>query len=161
MCFSNPRRTQIKPFSVHQIIASRPRGGRRGSTRRTSAKSQVLGNAGTPPTTRARAAPAVANAKTSAATQPSADKIIVSNLPNDVNEVQVKVSFISVPRKATRFLSFFIQELFFSTVGPLKDVTMHYDAQGRSKGVASVLFQRRGDGTKAFQQYNNRLIDGS
>jgi len=59
----------------------------------------------------------------------------------DVNETQVK-------------------ELFHSTVGPLRDVTLHYDSAGRSKGVAAVHFQRKGDGTKAFQQYNNRLIDG-
>lgn len=55
----------------------------------------------------------------------------------------------------------FPQELFHSTVGPLRDVTLHYDSAGRSKGVAAVHFQRKGDGNKAFQQYNNRLIDGS
>jgi THO complex subunit 4 len=54
-----------------------------------------------------------------------------------------------------------LQELFHSTVGPLRDVTLHYDSAGRSKGVAAVHFQRKGDGNKAFQQYNNRLIDGS
>jgi RNA recognition motif-containing protein len=53
------------------------------------------------------------------------------------------------------------QELFHSTVGPLREVTLHYDSAGRSKGVAAVHFQRKGDGTKAYQQYNNRLIDGS
>jgi THO complex subunit 4 len=55
----------------------------------------------------------------------------------------------------------FHQELFSSTVGPLKDVTLNYDANGKSKGVATVLFARRGDGAKAHTQYNNRLIDGS
>ena len=38
---------------------------------------------------------------------------------------------------------------------------IHYDAGGRSKGIAVVNFQRSGDGNKAYQQYNNRLIDGS
>ncbi|OBZ67955.1 mRNA export protein mlo3 [Grifola frondosa] len=99
--------------SLDDIIASRPRGIRRTNTVPIAATAQ----------------------------QP-ADKIIVSNLPPDVNELQVK-------------------ELFHTTVGPLKDVTLHYDSQGRSKGVAAVHFQRRGDGTKAFQQYNNRLIDGT
>jgi THO complex subunit 4 len=61
-----------------------------------------------------------------------------------VNEAQVKVS-----------------QRFNLTVGPLKEITLHYDASGRSKGIATVTFQRKGDGTKAFQQYNNRLIDGS
>jgi THO complex subunit 4 len=53
------------------------------------------------------------------------------------------------------------QELFQTTVGPLKEVTLNYDNKGVSKGVASVHFSRKGDGTKAYQQYNNRLIDGS
>ena len=53
------------------------------------------------------------------------------------------------------------QELFISTVGPLRDVNLHYDAKGNSKGSASVSFSRKGDGNKAFSQYNNRLIDGS
>ena len=46
-------------------------------------------------------------------------------------------------------------------IGPLREVTLTYDAGGRSKGVASVVFQRKGDGTKAYAQYHNRLIDGS
>ncbi|KAI0716841.1 hypothetical protein C8Q76DRAFT_616866 [Earliella scabrosa] len=131
--------------SLDEIIATtRPKGIRRSNPRRNSGKAQVLGTPATAPATRARAVPASNGAKTvpaATAAQP-ADKIIVSNLPPDVNEMQVK-------------------ELFHTTVGPLKDVTLHYDSQGRSKGVAAVHFQRRGDGTKAFQQYNNRLIDGS
>ena len=53
------------------------------------------------------------------------------------------------------------QELFHTTVGPLREVTLHYDASGRSKGVATVVFSKKGDGNRAFAQYNNRLIDGS
>lgn len=56
---------------------------------------------------------------------------------------------------------FFYQELFQTMIGPLREVTLTYDASGRSKGVASVVFQRIGDGTKAYNQYHNRLIDGS
>ena len=55
----------------------------------------------------------------------------------------------------------FLQDLFTQTVGPLRDITLSYDASGRSKGIATVVFQKKGDGAKAFQQYNNRLIDGS
>ncbi|KAI9065223.1 hypothetical protein FKP32DRAFT_1568353 [Trametes sanguinea] len=130
--------------SLDEIIATRPKGIRRSNPRRNSGKAQVLGTPNTAPATRARAAPATNGAKVVPAVtaQQPADKIIVSNLPPDVNELQVK-------------------ELFHSTVGPLKEVTLHYDSQGRSKGVAAVHFQRRGDGTKAYQQYNNRLIDGS
>ncbi|EED80754.1 predicted protein [Postia placenta Mad-698-R] len=127
--------------TLDEIIATRPKGIRRTTNRRGSAKTQVLGSP-TAPIAKARANAAANGTKTAAPTaaQPS-DKIIVSNLPPDVNELQVK-------------------ELFHTTVGPLRDVTLHYDSQGRSKGVAAVQFQRRGDGTKAFQQYNNRLIDG-
>ncbi|KAF9225907.1 hypothetical protein BS17DRAFT_699596 [Gyrodon lividus] len=127
---------------VAQVISSRPKSHRR-TGRRSSAKAQVLGNPANA-ATRAAAQNAAA-AKVVAAAAPTshpADKIIVSNLPADVNEVQIK-------------------ELFHSTVGPLRDVTLHYDSAGRSKGVAAIHFQRKGDGTKAYQQYNNRLIDGS
>jgi len=131
--------------SLDQIISSKPRAGRRGSgiRRSNSARAQVLGTTGPSPATRARIANNAPASKAAAAvpnTQ-ATDKIIVSNLPTDVNETQVK-------------------ELFHSTVGPLREVTLHYDSAGRSKGVAAVHFQRKGDGAKAFQQYNNRLIDG-
>ncbi|EKM57640.1 uncharacterized protein PHACADRAFT_251375 [Phanerochaete carnosa HHB-10118-sp] len=126
--------------SLDEIIATRRT--RRAPPRRQSVKTQVLGTANSP-VTRSRAAPAANGAKatpTSTTPQP-ADKIIVSNLPPDVNEVQIR-------------------ELFQTTVGPLRDVTLHYDNKGASKGVAAVQFSRKGDGTKAYQQYNNRLIDG-
>ncbi|KIK98588.1 hypothetical protein PAXRUDRAFT_133911 [Paxillus rubicundulus Ve08.2h10] len=127
--------------SLDEVIAARPKSHRR-TGRRPSAKAQVLGHP-----TNVAARTAVQNsaaAKVVAAAAPAshpADKIIVSNLPADVNEVQIK-------------------ELFHSTVGPLRDVTLHHDSVGRSKGVAAIHFQRKGDGTKAYQQYNNRLIDG-
>ena len=46
-------------------------------------------------------------------------------------------------------------------IGPLKECTLHHDATGKSKGIANVTFSRRGDASKAFNEYNNRLIDGS
>jgi THO complex subunit 4 len=151
--------------SLDQIIAAKPKPARRGSSRRTSARTQILGNAITSPSTRARqaAAAAVIVAKASPTVSQPADKIIVSNLPQDVNEIQIKVLCL-FPPFFCQFLTFyfpFFQELFHSTVGPLREVTLHYDSAGRSKGVAAVQFQRKGDGSKAYQQYNNRLIDGS
>ncbi|KXN92128.1 mRNA export protein mlo3 [Leucoagaricus sp. SymC.cos] len=127
-----------------QIISSnKPR--RRPNSRRGAARAQVLGKSATAPATRARVAAAAAATKTGAAAQTvptNADKIIVSNLPADVNEAQIK-------------------ELFASTVGPTKEVNLSYDASGRSKGVAAVTFSKKGDANKAYQQYHNRLIDGS
>lgn len=67
-------------------------------------------------------------------------KIIVSNLPSDVTENQIR-------------------ELFYTTVGQVTRVTLSYDSRGTSKGTAQVEFRRNDDATKAFQQYNKRLID--
>lgn len=68
-------------------------------------------------------------------------KIILSNLPLDVTEAQVK-------------------ELFATTIGPLRKVAMSYRATGQSTGVCTVEFQRADDAGRAYTQYNNRLIDG-
>jgi len=115
-------------------VAKQTRRPRRGNNVRV----QVLGTTGTSPAAKARISSAV---KTASASPQPVEKIVVSNLPPDVNEAQVK-------------------ELFQATVGALREVNLHYDASGRSKGVASVIFQKKGDGNKAYQQYNNRLIDG-
>lgn len=69
-------------FVICQIISSKK--ARRPTRRRTGARAAVLGAPTVSPTTRARAAAA-------ATTSNPADKIIVSNLPADVNEVQIKV----------------------------------------------------------------------
>jgi THO complex subunit 4 len=123
--------------ALDEIIAAKPRTGRRPS-HRGAARAQVLGKPAPSPAQKAR----ITTAPTAPASDSKADKIIVSNLPPDVNEAQIK--------------DFFVQ-----TVGAVKEVLLSYDASGRSKGVATVNFQRKGDGHKAFQSYNNRLIDGS
>ncbi|KAF7316367.1 RRM domain-containing protein [Mycena indigotica] len=127
-------------MSLDDIIAARPKTSRRPS-QRGKGRAQILGTAGVSPVTKARAKAAVAAKTAAAPAQTTAEKIIVSNLPSDVNESQVK-------------------ELFQTTVGPLREVTLHYDSAGRSKGVATVVFSKKGDGNKAHTQYNNRLIDG-
>lgn len=71
-----------------------------------------------------------------------------------------KSRFVSISGILFSYL-ILVQELFSSTVGPLRDVTLHYDSNGKSKGTASVQFSKKGDGNKAYAQYNNRLIDGS
>ena len=136
------------------IANTRSKGPRRPNHRRGGAKGQVLGIANAP-ATRARVA------ATAAGKAAPTNKIIVSNLPPDVNEAQVKVRSQPYRKYPSNSLISTWQELFAATVGPLKEVTLHYDSNGRSKGVAAVQFSRPGDGTKAFQQYNNRLIDGS
>jgi len=63
---------------------------KRGAPRR-GARAQVLGTTGTSPATKAR----IANAtKPTNASPPPIEKIVVSNLPADVNEAQVKVRIL-------------------------------------------------------------------
>ena len=126
--------------SLDQIMATRPKNNRRGS-RRASAPASTTARqryATDVPASKRGAAPA---STAGSPAQANAQKIMVSGLPPDVNEEQIK-------------------ELFTSTVGPLSSVQLNFDAQARSKGTATVIFQKRGDANKAFAQYNNRLIDG-
>lgn len=52
------------------------------------------------------------------------------------------------------------QDLFRKTVGPLKEVFLIYNSQGRSKGMAVVSFQRPGDAAVARAKYDGKYIDG-
>ena len=145
---------------------ARPKNGRRGSARRAmTGRNQILGNTqpAAAPATRARIANTNAPPTGPAVKTPSAEKIMVSNLPQDVSEAQIKVCLerTALNEDSGTDVSCRLQELFDQTVGQCKEVNLHHDAQGRSKGVAFVRFARRGDGRKAYEQYNNRLIDGS
>lgn len=71
---------------------------------------------------------------------PLAHKIVISNLPEDVAQGQIK-------------------DLLVSTVGPIKSINMSYNAQGKSAGIVTVEFKNPEDSTKAYQAYNGRLID--
>lgn len=88
--------TLVSFFIPTKIISTRPKGNRKSGSRR-SPRAQVLGSAGPGPAARARyaaATPAPNNNKSPAsrpAPTQTADKIIVSNLPYDVNEAQIKV----------------------------------------------------------------------
>ncbi len=99
-------------------------------------------------------------------------KIILSNLPLDVTEAQVKVRMQPPHTTRTQCMVFERnadstcipsrwQELFSTTIGPLRKVAMSYRANGQSTGVCTVEFQRADDAGRAYTQYNNRLIDGS
>lgn len=78
--------------SPSKIIASRPRPARKISSRRGAGRAEVLGKKETTPSARARyttTTPGVG--KTTPAPGQATEKIIVSNLPTDVNEAQIKV----------------------------------------------------------------------
>jgi len=44
-------------------------------------------------------------------------------------------------------------------VGPLKEVFIVYNSQGRSKGMAVVVFQRPGDAEVARTKYHGKIVD--
>ncbi|KAF2152530.1 RNA-binding domain-containing protein [Myriangium duriaei CBS 260.36] len=68
-------------------------------------------------------------------------KIIVSNLPDDVDEQQIK-------------------EYFGSTVGPVKRVFLNYTKNGRSTGVANIVFSQPNSAATAAKSYNGIKVDG-
>ncbi|KAL8283902.1 hypothetical protein RQP46_005334 [Phenoliferia psychrophenolica] len=72
---------------------------------------------------------------------PIGTKIVVSNLPGDVTEAQVK-------------------ELFSTTVGPLRSASLAYNSSGKSTGVATIEFNKTEHATKAYKDFNARLVDG-
>ena len=51
------------------------------------------------------------------------------------------------------------QELFKKTVGPLRESFMVYNSQGKSKGMAIVVFQRPGDAAVAQKKYHGKIVD--
>lgn len=104
-----PKSRPILNALQQQIISTKPRGARRGRGGRNTARAQVLGTAGVSPAARARI-----NATTTATKAPAAapstaptDKIIVSNLPQDVNETQIKVGYLLVLLQMTVFADLF------------------------------------------------------
>jgi len=52
-----------------------------------------------------------------------------------------------------------IKEL-FSEFGSLKSASIHYNAQGKSMGVAHLVYGRHADAMKAVKQYNGVALDG-
>ncbi|EIN08453.1 hypothetical protein PUNSTDRAFT_144039 [Punctularia strigosozonata HHB-11173 SS5] len=103
------------------------------STSYRGGKRALLGNPGPAPAWRMNASPAKE--------QKLGSKILLSYLPKDVQEEEIR-------------------ELFINTVGPLKDVLIVYNSHGVSNGMAVVTFQRHGDAGKARDKYNGKIVDG-
>ncbi|EGX88497.1 RNA annealing protein Yra1, putative [Cordyceps militaris CM01] len=68
-------------------------------------------------------------------------KVIVSNLPKDVSEQQIK-------------------EYFVQSVGPIKRVELSYGPNSQSRGIANVIFHKPDGASRAFQKLNGLLVDG-
>jgi len=70
----------------------------------------------------------------------SDSKIIVSNLPKDVSEQQIK-------------------EYFIQSVGNIKRVDLSYGPNSQSRGIANITFSKADGASKAFQKLNGLLVD--
>ncbi|KAM5531235.1 hypothetical protein V8D89_015101 [Ganoderma adspersum] len=102
-----------------------------------SHKQRILGNPAAQPAPAWRA-----NAKAASGSGSElGSKILLSRLPTDVVENEVEV-------------------LFSRTVGPVKEVLMVYNSQGKSRGMAVVAFARPGDAAVARAKYNGKIVDG-
>lgn len=170
--------------ALEEIIAARPKRAGAGAGR-TGQRGRKGGRSGRPSAKAAAVGAGAQNAAVIAASNRNrppvvipgrsantGSKIILSNLPLDVTEAQVKVRMQPPHTTRTQCMVFERnadstcipsrwQELFSTTIGPLRKVAMSYRANGQSTGVCTVEFQRADDAGRAYTQYNNRLIDGS
>ena len=48
----------------------------------------------------------------------------------------------------------------FAILGPVKSAQMTYNAEGKSKGIATVIFASHGHSAKAISEFQNRTFDG-
>jgi THO complex subunit 4 len=53
------------------------------------------------------------------------------------------------------------KELFNVQIGKVARVTLNYGPNGQSKGVATIQFAQKGDAKKAYDRYDNKLIDNT
>ncbi|KAI0479199.1 RNA recognition domain-containing protein [Xylariaceae sp. FL0804] len=129
---------------LDEIISSQRRavGGQRKSQRRPAGRPMTTAPVGgvqkTAKQPRAAAAGKQIPAKASGGNSES--KVVVSNLPRDVNEGQIK-------------------DYFTSSVGPIKRVELSYGPGGVSRGMATVTFFKAEGASKAFNALNGLLVD--
>ncbi|KAL2418625.1 hypothetical protein ABEF91_004671 [Exophiala dermatitidis] len=72
--------------------------------------------------------------------QAKTSKIVVSGLPHDVNEAQIK-------------------EYFTKSVGKVKKVSLQYNQNGQSRGIADIIFVKPDSAAKAAKDLNGMLVD--
>ncbi|ODM15664.1 hypothetical protein SI65_08898 [Aspergillus cristatus] len=80
-------------------------------------------------------------AQPAVAPTPTDSKIMVSGLPVDVNEANIK-------------------EYFTKSAGPVKRVMLTYGPNGTSRGIASIIFGKPDTAAKAAKELNGLLVDG-
>ncbi|KAH0370741.1 hypothetical protein KCU65_g2327, partial [Aureobasidium melanogenum] len=131
--------------SLEEIAGSRrndARRNRRSGKPRVSTGGVTKNAAAAKPAGRQPKAAAAAAAIVGAALPATGEsKIIVSNLPSDVTEQQIK-------------------EYFSQAVGPVKKVLLNYNKNGRSVGVATIIFSQAQSAAEAAKKLDSVKVDG-
>ncbi|KAJ2985722.1 hypothetical protein NUW58_g5380 [Xylaria curta] len=129
---------------LDEIISTQRRtvGGRRRSQRRSAGRPVATAPVGgVQKTSKQPRNAATKQVPAKAAGANGESKVVVSNLPKDVLEHQIK-------------------EYFSTSVGPIKKVELSYGPGGVSRGIATVTFQKLDGASKAFAALNGILVDG-
>ncbi|KAF4540467.1 RNA recognition motif containing protein [Lasiodiplodia theobromae] len=122
-----------------RVSRGRPAARRAASGKGAAAATAPVG--GVKKNTKAPKAAAKANIPTGPASKAHGDsKIMVSNLPHDVTEPQIK-------------------EYFAKSVGPVKKVLLTYGPNGQSRGVATVIFTKPNAAAEAAAAHNGLKVD--
>ncbi|GME24885.1 rna annealing protein [Neofusicoccum parvum] len=127
-------------------------GARRAAPGKGAATAAPIG--GVKKNTKAPKAAAKPNIPTGPASKAHGDsKILVSNLPHDVTEPQIKGNPGNrpIPQSA--------REYFAKSVGPVKKVLLTYGPNGQSRGVATVIFSKVTAAAEAAAAHNGLKVD--
>ncbi|KAI1388906.1 uncharacterized protein F4822DRAFT_261839 [Hypoxylon trugodes] len=129
--------------SLDEIVSTQRRaaGGRRRVPRRSAGRATTAAPVGgVQKTSKPPRAAATKQVPAKAGGGNGESKVVVSNLPKDVNEGQIKV--------------------YFSTsVGPIKRVELSYGPNSVSRGIATVTFAKPDGASRAFNALNGLLVD--
>ncbi|KAM5475013.1 RNA-binding RNA annealing protein [Microsporum audouinii] len=125
--------------SLDEILSTR-RQARRTNQRRPAAKAAKAAPVGGVRKSTRQAKPTSKAIPAGPAVGSGEGKIIVSGLPADVNEANIK-------------------EYFHKSAGPVKKVMLTYNQNGTSRGIASIIFARPETAIKAAKELNGLLID--
>ncbi|CAG8103610.1 unnamed protein product, partial [Penicillium salamii] len=121
--------------SLDDLVDNRRQNNRRRVGRRAPTKKPSVG--GVKKSTKATPKPA----HPTPVTHSASSKILVSGLPSDVSEGNVK-------------------EYFTKSAGPVKRVMLTYNQNGTSRGIASIIFNKPDTAAKAAKELNGLLVDG-
>lgn len=131
--------------SLDAILAAKPRQARKARPAKAKAAGGVSKKAVTTTKSSTPKGPSNANKSTAPTKNTISAKIIVHGLPADVTEKQIK-------------------EYMASEIGPVARCELAYNAQGKSKGSATILFRKEGGqnyAQKACSLLNGRSVDST